>query len=950
MTITHKINMDLTRRGLTPRVHMMQGDVLTRKVEISLSCNGMPWQIPGNPRVLIRYRRPNQTVGTYDTLAGGTSAYHLKGNVVTIAIAPDALTLPGDVSLVVSLVSDEQVLSTFDITLEVQPNNGAEMPSEEGRSYISGMIPGLENAQEGQILAVDKITATGTVQSLKAINLPQCNSIESISPDTGASGESETVYRVDMSDGTQHSFTVKNGSDGTTGKSAYEYAQANGFEGTETEWLESLKGDPGEQGIQGEPGEKGDKGDIGATGSAGADGKSAYAYAQDGGYTGTEAEFAEKLAAKYPAALPNPNKLILTGAVFAEYDGSGEITVEIPSGGEANTETVLSDNLFDKSSRVDGQIFYHGNSGISFVDTPNTFYAYVPLRGAGTYRTVLRVTLWGEDTAKKVPILKEDNTWLQNVAGTLTYIDDVNAYLEFTVTEAMIESGAAIYAFSGTTNEAYLYNHTNLMIVKNREYPDSYIPYGYIEVATDSGKKQDNVLCGKTAVFLGDSICAGTTVAEDSGYYNYGWGGIIGEANLMNWKNYGMNGGTVTGLAAVAETRWLTSQADKAITEYPNADYVIFEGGCNDADQMQDDGLGVISSDYATFDTTTFSGAFEALVLKLVTAFPYSKIGYIIPQKMYEGKADYTATNHIHRKYFDRAVEICEKWGIPVIDLWKGSSLNPKLSNAELFYTDGQHLTLAGYQKLAPMIESWMRNMHVPGKIACSGDPSSSARVTSWNELTDKPFNIVELMAETQFQYDADAEMYTAQSDFEFIPGRSYLITWNGAEYIDTARTFYGEGMIMIGVGNDLFIGGEDNGLPFVLVRVPYDPTAKGLIAAVPMDGSASVSAGIKGIESAALYHHLDSTGPLLLDIRIDSDTNSMVAYATKEQLFNAYTAGRSITALLFETPDDTTMNFFQYILWKMEADGERIILCSHNGTMGTITFQYNGDGTYISQ
>ena len=34
----------------------------------------------------------------------------------------------------------------------------------------------------------------------------------------------------------------------------------------------------------------------GATGATGADGKSAYQYAQDGGYTGTETEFAEKLA------------------------------------------------------------------------------------------------------------------------------------------------------------------------------------------------------------------------------------------------------------------------------------------------------------------------------------------------------------------------------------------------------------------------------------------------------------------------------------------------------------------------------------------------------------------------------------------------------------------------------------------------------------------------------
>ncbi len=50
------------------------------------------------------------------------------------------------------------------------------------------------------------------------------------------------------------------------------------------------------RGEKGEKGDKGDTGETGATGAAGADGKSAYAYAQDGGYTGTEAEFAAKLA------------------------------------------------------------------------------------------------------------------------------------------------------------------------------------------------------------------------------------------------------------------------------------------------------------------------------------------------------------------------------------------------------------------------------------------------------------------------------------------------------------------------------------------------------------------------------------------------------------------------------------------------------------------------------
>ena len=56
------------------------------------------------------------------------------------------------------------------------------------------------------------------------------------------------------------------------------------------------KGDTGAQGPQGETGHTGPAGPKGDTGPTGADGKSAYQYAQEGGYTGTETEFAEKLA------------------------------------------------------------------------------------------------------------------------------------------------------------------------------------------------------------------------------------------------------------------------------------------------------------------------------------------------------------------------------------------------------------------------------------------------------------------------------------------------------------------------------------------------------------------------------------------------------------------------------------------------------------------------------
>lgn len=59
----------------------------------------------------------------------------------------------------------------------------------------------------------------------------------------------------------------------TAGKSAYEIAVENGFEGTESEWLTSLKGEKGE------------------TGTSGSDGLSAYQIAVNKGFEGTESEW-----------------------------------------------------------------------------------------------------------------------------------------------------------------------------------------------------------------------------------------------------------------------------------------------------------------------------------------------------------------------------------------------------------------------------------------------------------------------------------------------------------------------------------------------------------------------------------------------------------------------------------------------------------------------------------
>ena len=145
------------------------------------------------------------------------------------------------------------------------------------------------------------------------------------------------------------------------------------------------------RGEKGDKGDKGDTGETGATGAAGANGKSAYQYAQDGGYTGTEAEFAEKLAAEMPTALPNPNALTFTGAVTGSYDGSEPLTVEIPSGGGAAVETwnlLINAEIAEDCTEV---IFNSGDAGETLSDYKELLLLIDLFGNTGGFTSALKI-------------------------------------------------------------------------------------------------------------------------------------------------------------------------------------------------------------------------------------------------------------------------------------------------------------------------------------------------------------------------------------------------------------------------------------------------------------------------------------------------------------------------------------------------------------------------------
>ena len=119
MTINHKLSIDLTRRECPATVDAVQGDC-GRTLTLMLHANGIPWTIPADMQVLIRYVRPDGTGGEYDTMSDGSRPWHAEGNSLTVALAPQVLAEDGEVWLSFLLTRGQICISTFDIPLYVQ--------------------------------------------------------------------------------------------------------------------------------------------------------------------------------------------------------------------------------------------------------------------------------------------------------------------------------------------------------------------------------------------------------------------------------------------------------------------------------------------------------------------------------------------------------------------------------------------------------------------------------------------------------------------------------------------------------------------------------------------------------------------------------------------------------------------------------------------------------------
>lgn len=178
----------------------------------------------------------------------------------------------------------------------------------------------------------------------------------------------------------------------------------------------------------------------------------------------------------------------------------------------------------------------------------------------------------------------------------------------------------------------------------------------------------------KSVYAFGDSIVYGHN-APGNAFMN-----LIANKYSMSLTKYAKNGATV-----MDSGNDIIAQVNGASSEEP--DFIVFDGYTNDAygpaasDSFNSSGsnpdvtqhLGVIQSSGAeSFDNTTFCGAFEEILYTMKNKWPNSKIVYVTIHK--SGARDFEIQTQLH----DLAVEMCEKWGVEVVDMFNDCDLDTR--------------------------------------------------------------------------------------------------------------------------------------------------------------------------------------------------------------------------------------------------------------------------------
>ena len=107
----------------------------------------------------------------------------------------------------------------------------------------------------------------------------------------------------------------------------------------------------------------------------------------------------------------------------------------------------------------------------------------------------------------------------------------------------------------------------------------------------------------------------------------------------------------------------------------------------------------------------TYYGALKQLLENLIAKYPTKTIIFLTPLKRgqdpYNQPDSKNANGKTLKEYRDIIIEVCEYYGVPVIDLFAISGLNPHLaSQVNLFDRVKTHPLTVGHKKMGDIVAS----------------------------------------------------------------------------------------------------------------------------------------------------------------------------------------------------------------------------------------------------
>lgn len=196
---TAALRVDMLDPGAPQIIHAVQDDSDSRKIAFSIYAGGAQWAVPDGTLVTVRYKKPDGTAGFYDTLPdGSTPAATIDGNVVTVALVPQAFTVRGNVPVQIKLYNSAAAsIATFAIVMHVSANvvSDAEIVSSDYYNVLTKQIADVLAAAEGieGNVAAAQAAARQAASSASAAAGSATAAAGSASTATTAAGQAQTA-------------------------------------------------------------------------------------------------------------------------------------------------------------------------------------------------------------------------------------------------------------------------------------------------------------------------------------------------------------------------------------------------------------------------------------------------------------------------------------------------------------------------------------------------------------------------------------------------------------------------------------------------------------------------------------------------------------------------------------------------------------------------------------